>query len=95
MGLINHDTKTLENGLEIKDTYVCVKDLRVVKKPAEYHIYNTASEYISKKAKEDLKPAIEEVQINFQSNTLPETMTELYAKAYDEIKLFFKNTTDC
>ena len=95
MGLINHDTKTLENGLEIKDTYVCVKHLRVVKKSTEYHIYNTASEYISKDAKDDMKPAIEEVQINFQLNTLPETVNELYEKAYQEIKLFFQNTTDC
>jgi len=98
MGLINVATTTLENGLEINNTYISIERLKIVKdvgvQPAMYRIYNRAMEHISRDKKHEGKPQLSSVSINFDLEQLPDTMEELYAKAYNEIKSFYPHATD-
>ena len=98
MGLINNATTTLENGLEISNTYISIERLKIVKdtsvQPTKYRIFNRAMEHISRDKKYDGKPKLSSVSINFDLETLPSTMDELYVKAYSEIKLFYPDAVD-
>ena len=98
MGLINNATTTLENGLEISNTYISIERLKIVKdslvQPTKYRIFNRTMEHISRDKKYDGKPKLSSVSINFDLETLPSTIEELYTKAYSEIKLFYPDATD-
>jgi hypothetical protein len=98
MGLINNATTTLENGLEMSNTYISVERLKIEKdatvQPVKYHIYNRVMEHVSRDKKYESKPKISSVSINFDLEELPSTIEELYTKAYSEVKLFYPNATD-
>lgn len=98
MGLINKNTTTLENGIELSDTYISIERLKIEKdglaEPTIYRIYNRIVEHVSREKKYEGKPKLNNVSINFNLEQLPATLSELYEKAYSEVKLFYPNTED-
>jgi len=98
MGLNNLATTTLENGLEISNTYISVERLKIEKdvlvKPTKYRIYNRVMEHVSRDKKYESKPKISSISINFDLEELPSTIEELYTKAYSEVKLFYPDAID-
>jgi len=51
-------------------------------------------EHVSRDKKYEGKPKIQSVSINFDLEELPNTIEELYTRAYNEIKLFFPESED-
>ncbi len=98
MGLNNLATTTLENGLEISNTYISVERLKIEKdvmaQPTKYRIYNRVMEHVSRDKKYESKPKISSVSINFDLEELPSTIEELYTKVYSEVKLFYPDAID-
>tara|TARA_B110000858_G_C17473023_1_gene323648 strand:- start:152 stop:457 length:306 start_codon:yes stop_codon:yes gene_type:complete len=98
MGLINKKVTTLDNGLDVSNTYISIERLKIEKnvsvEPVVYTICNRAMEHISREKKYEGKPKISSVSINFDLEELPSTFEELYTKAYSEIKLFYPDVSD-
>jgi hypothetical protein len=98
MGLINRATTSLDNGVDISNTYISIERLKIEKdalvQPTKYRIYNRIMEHVSRDKKYEGKPKIQSVSINFDLEELPNTIEELYTRAYNEIKLFFPESED-
>ena len=102
MGLINKAITTLENGVEISNTYISIERLKIKKnlkvvdeQPDEvYGIYNKMTQHVSREKKYEDKPEIDSLSVDFGLAELPSTMEELYANAYSEIKIFYPDTVD-
>lgn len=102
MGLINNATTTLENGVEISNTYISIERLKIQKnltvvdeQPGEvYGIYTKMTQHVSREKKYEDKPMIDFLSVNFGVAELPSTMEELYANAYSQIKIFYPDTVD-
>ena len=98
MGLINKKVTTLDNGLEVSNTYISIECLKIEKnvsvESVTYTIYNRAMEHISREKKYEGKPKINSLSVNFHLEELPSTFEELYTKAYSEIKIFYPDLSD-
>ena len=93
MGLTNLNVTDIGHGIEVSNTYVYIKDIRI-QNDVEFNVYCNTEEHVSRENKNAGKPMIKKLNVNYSSNTLPNTIEELYTKAYSEVKLFYPNATD-
>jgi predicted acyltransferase (DUF342 family) len=98
MGLINNKKTTLDNGLDISNTYVSIERLKIEKdslvQPAIYRIGNRATEHVSREKKYEGKPMLSSINMNFDLEELPSTIEELYTKAYNAMREYYRDTSD-
>lgn len=93
MGLTNLDVIDVGHGIEVSNTYVYIKDIRI-QNDTEYNVYCNTEEHISRENKNAGKPMIKKLNVNYSSNTLPNTIEELWSESYSQVKKFYTNTID-
>jgi len=94
MGLINLDKVDVGHGIEISNTYVYIKDIRIQKDVTEFNVFCVTEEHVSRENKNAGKPSIKKLNVNHSYNTLPNTIEELWSESYSQVKQFYRNTTD-
>jgi len=93
MGLTNLDVTDIGYGIEVSNTYVYIKDIRI-QNDAEFNVYCNAEEHVSRENKNAGKPMIKNLNVNYSSNTLPNTIEEVWSESYSQVKQFYTNTID-
>jgi|SRR6056300_1401608 hypothetical protein len=93
MGLTNLDVTHIGHGIEVSNTYVYIKDIKI-QNDAEFNVYCNTEEHVSRENKNAGKPMIKKLNVNYSSNTLPNTIEELWSESYSQVKLFYTNTID-
>jgi hypothetical protein len=93
MGLINLDKVDVGHGIEVSNTYVYIKDIKI-QNDVEFNVYCNAEEHVSRENKNAGKPMIKKLNVNYSSNTLPNTIEELWSESYSQVKQFYTNTID-
>ena len=93
MGLTNLDVIDVGHGIEVSNTYVYIKDIRI-QNDAEFNVYCNTEEHVSRENKNAGKPMIKKLNVNYSSNTLPNTIEELWSESYSQVKQFYTNTID-
>lgn len=93
MGLTNLDVIDVGHGIEVSNTYVYIKDIRI-QNDAEFNVYCNTEEHVSRENKNAGKPMIKKLNVNYSSNTLPNTIEELWSESYSQVKKFYTNTID-
>tara|TARA_B110000459_G_scaffold33992_1_gene35770 strand:+ start:398 stop:826 length:429 start_codon:yes stop_codon:yes gene_type:complete len=94
MGLTNTGTVEVGHGFEVSNTYIFIKDIKISNDGFEYNIWCNAEEYVSRELKNNDKPKLGDLKVNYSSNTLPTTVQELWEQSYNEVKIFHPNTID-
>jgi hypothetical protein len=94
MGLTNTGTVEVGHGLEVSNTYIFIKDIKISNDGFEYNIWCNAEEYVSRELKNNDKPKLSDLKVNYSSNTLPTTVQELWTESYSEVKKFYPDTID-
>ena len=93
MGLTNLDMTHVGHGIEVSNTYVYIKDIKF-QNDAEFNVYCNTEEHVSRENKNAGKPMIKNLNVNYSSNTLPNTIEELWSESYSQVKQFYTNTID-
>jgi hypothetical protein len=93
MGLTNLDVTHVGHGIEVSNTYVYIKDIRI-QNDTEFNVYCNTEEHVSRENKNAGKPMIKKLNVNYSSNTLPNTIEELWSESYSQVKQFYTNTVD-
>lgn len=94
MGLLNLEVQTLDNGIQISNTYVYIKDMKIENSGHEYNVFCSTEEYASREVRDEGRPKLKGVMVNYSVETLPDTLPELWKMSYEEVKKCYSNSTE-
>jgi hypothetical protein len=100
MGIIVQDGYELQGGVTIPQYYLNISSIKHHKiispedQSIQYHIKIYIEKYASKEARYAGKAPFDFTDISFNIETLIQDMPSLYARCYEEVKLFYPNCID-
>jgi hypothetical protein len=100
MGIIVQDNYELEGGVTIPQYYLnisSIKQHKIINSEDQSILYNIkfySEKYANKEARYAGKAPFDIINISFNVDTLLQDMPSLYARCYQEVKLFYPNCID-
>lgn len=93
MGVIVHETITTETGIDISDYYVNLGEIKISKQPdnqTKFNVWTDYKCYANKAARTASKEPFQKFSIHIET----ETLNDIHAQIYNEIKIHHGNSTD-